>query len=258
MPAWYQTHPDGAAPAPAQRVFITGAAGRVGRCLAEALHTDHALTLMARPVDDAEGLAARGEVVRADLSQKDTLAELMGGHDTLIHLAANASTSATWDELIEPNVIGMQHAFAAAVEAGVGRIVFASSVNAVGSAPAETQPIHPGAPVSPGNLYGATKCFGEAVGHALMRQHGVTFFAVRLGAFMTPAYAHEQHKPWPMQYYISPRDCAQLFRLCLENTTLRYAIVHGLSHNDREMMDIASMRELLGYEPVDAFHAEQR
>ena len=69
------------------RVVITGAAGRIGRCLMEGLssagHDVRGIDVVA---------AGGGDVVVADLARDaDALAELMDGADAVVHLAAIAS-----------------------------------------------------------------------------------------------------------------------------------------------------------------------
>jgi len=258
MSNWFQKHPPDAEVSPAQRVFITGGAGRVGRVLAEDLHHDHALTLMAHPNEDTDAVESFGEIVRADLAERDRLAQLMQGHDTLIHLAGNARPTSPWEKLLAPNILGAQHAFAAAAEAGVQRIIFASSVHAVLAAPPHQRPVHPGQLTCPGNYYGATKCFGEALGRSLFYQHGITFFAVRIGAFLHDGRIPRSMSGPPTTALLSARDGAQLFRLCVQNTSLRFAIVHAQSRNDQNFMDIEPMRELLGYEPADDYRTPAR
>ena len=48
----------------------------------------------------------------------------------------------------------------------------------------------------------------------------------------------------------------QLIRRSIEVENVRFAIVHCLSGNRFERLDISGARELLGYEPQDDFAAE--
>ena len=49
------------------------------------------------------------------------------GQDVVVHLAAKIHDGVGWDALLETNVVGTRNVFQASVEAGVRRVVFASS-----------------------------------------------------------------------------------------------------------------------------------
>lgn len=112
------------------RVVITGATGNVGTSLIEALsHT--------REVDDIVGIARRRPQwdapkttwVSADVA-RDDLAEHLRGADALVHLAwlfqPMRDPVTTW----RANVLGSIRVFQAAAQAGIGTLVYASSVGA--------------------------------------------------------------------------------------------------------------------------------
>lgn len=54
-----------------------------------------------------------------------------------------------------------------------------------------------------------------------------------------------------MTFFISEADLCQLFDRCIETPDIRFAIVHGLSNNRFNRMDLTSTRALLGYQPQD-------
>ncbi|MFW6060876.1 MAG: NAD-dependent epimerase/dehydratase family protein [Phycisphaeraceae bacterium] len=251
MSDWFVMQPADQPLEPARKVFVTGAPGRVGRRFTEGCHDRYELTLMAAPDEDASHVETYGPVVRADLTEKERLVELMRGHDAVVHLAANPHHDAPWDELLAPNIVGCHHGFAAAHEAGVRRVVYASSVNAVGAAAPDHQ-VQPNDPVTPGNLYGATKAFGEALARYYAEREGMACYPIRIGAFRPPD-AMQPRTDRPSRCDVSWRDLNQLICACLDTTRVRFAIVHAASRNDREIMCLAQVRELFGYEPEDDF-----
>ena len=174
--------------------------------------------------------------------------------DVVLHLAADPSPSATWDTLLPVNIIGTYNVFAAAKAAGVRRVVYASSIHAVGGYDSDRQ-VAPNDPVNPGDLYGVTKCFGEAMGRYMAEQEGVQCVAVRIGAFQPVEKIDESHESKTavalLDSFVSQRDLDQLLRRAVEAEHLKFAVVHGLSDNRFKKMDIGSARELLGYEPQD-------
>jgi nucleoside-diphosphate-sugar epimerase len=143
----------------------------------------------------------------------------------------------------------------AAAAAGCRRVIFASSIHAVSGYAADTQ-VHPDDPVSPGDLYGVSKCFGEAMARFMATQHNLSAIAIRIGAFQPLEAAQDPDSMGMMTAFVSHRDLDQLIRRCIDDDRLRFAIVHGLSQNRFNRMDIETARELLGYRPEDDFTQE--
>lgn len=237
---------------PKRPVLVTGAAGRIGAYFAEHSASKYDLTLMVRPGDDVEPIRAFGQVVEADLANLEALKERFEGIDTVLHLAADPDASATWDSLLPNNVIGAYHAFVAAKAAGCRRVVYASSIHAVSGYPKDVQ-VKTTDPVNPGDLYGVTKCFGEALGRYMAEQEGLSVVAIRIGAFEPLEAARDPHDLSNLDGYVSHRDLHQLLELCIDAEGINFAIVHGLSDNLFKRLDLSTTRDLLGYAPVDDF-----
>ncbi len=235
-------------------VFVTGAAGRIGSYFAEHSHDRYDLTLMVETDGQAGKVEGFGRVVVAELSDFDRLKELMQGTDTVVHLAANASPSATWDSVLPDNIVGTYNAFVAAHAAGARRVVYASSIHAVSGYPVDRQ-VHADDPVNPGDLYGVSKCFGEAMGRYMAMQRGLSCIAVRIGAFQPVEKAREDSVRL-LNAFVSEADLTSLLHASIDNEDLQFAIVHGLSDNLFNCMDITEAQELLGYRPQDNFLSE--
>ncbi|MEM9294639.1 MAG: NAD(P)-dependent oxidoreductase [Planctomycetota bacterium] len=243
----------GRAPLPGQRrrtVLVTGAAGNVGRDFARRAASRYALRLMVIPGQDPRELADHGEVVEGDLTRPETLAPAVEGADAVLHLGADSRPHAKWESVLANNLDGLQNLLHASAEAGVRRVVFASSVHAVfGYAP--RRGIRPEDAPAPTSLYGASKAFGEALGKYYALKHDLSVVCVRIGWRCEPERLTAEPHPGLRQIWISPRDLQQLLCLCLDDTRLRYAVVHGTSKNPQPLLDIESTRRLLGYEPQD-------
>jgi hypothetical protein len=104
-------------------------------------------------------------------------------------------------------------------------------------------------PVNPDTLYGVSKCFGEALGRYLAEQRGLSVIALRIGAFRPVDEASAPEAAWLSGRYIAPPDLFQLLRRAIDVDGLRFAIVHALSANDANELDLTHARELLGYVP---------
>ncbi len=238
-----------------RRVLLTGAAGNIGSFFAEHAHDRYDLRLMVQPSDDASAIEACGEVVTGDLLDLERMKEVCRDVDTVVHLAANPDPSATWDSLLQTNIVGSYNAFVAAKAAGCRRLIYASSIHAVSGYPADIQ-VKTSEPVNPGDLYGVTKCFGEAMGRYMAEQEGLSVIAIRIGAFQPHESAREEQGVAIMDAWVSRRDLQQLIERCIDVENIKFAIFHSLSDNRFKRLDISDARELVGYAPQDDLTGE--
>lgn len=238
-----------------RRVLVTGAAGNIGAYFAEHSHQRYDLRLMVRTQEDAktiESLRRFGEVVKSNLDDLARLKEMCAGVDTVLHLAASASPDSTWEQLLPNNIVGTYNVMVAAKSAGCRRLIFASSIHAVSGYPADVQ-VKTSEPVNPGDLYGVSKCFGEALGRYMAEQEGLGVIALRIGAFQPISSAQDPNAGVEMMnMFVSQRDLTQLVQRCIDaDDKLRFAILHGVSDNHFKRLDISDARELVGYQPQD-------
>jgi dTDP-4-dehydrorhamnose reductase len=240
-----------------RNVLITGAAGNIGSYFAEYSHQKYKLRLMVQAQNhNIERLNQFGEVVICELADLARLKELCTGIDTVVHLAGDPSQDATWDSLLPNNIMGTYNAFVAAKAAGCRRVIFASSIHAVSGYPPEIQ-VQTDDPVNPGDLYGVTKCFGEALGRYMAEQEGLSVVALRIGAFQSLEDARQEQGLAMADCFVSRRDLAQLIERSIEVENLNFAIFHGLSDNSFKRLDISDARALVGYAPQDDLFKEQ-
>ena len=231
-------------------ILLTGAAGRIGTAFRQAHGDRYGFRLADRRADGLADTPGHGhEIVRLDVSDADACLEACAGIDTVVHLAADPSPEADWDSSLLPNNIqGVVNVFRAASEAGCRRVVFASSVHAVGGLQND-EAIADDAPPRPVNLYGASKAFGEAVA-ATYSAAGLSGIAIRIGAYDAPWF-HERGDEAAAMAYVSARDLNELLVRCIETENIPYAVVAGISDNTRKRFDLVQTRRLLGYAPRD-------
>ena len=237
-----------------RRVLVTGAAGSIGSYFAEHSHEHYELRLMVLEAELAlaEPLRRYGDVITGDITDLARMKAACQGVDTVIHLAATPDPDATWDTLLPLNINGTYNTFAAAHEAGCRRVVYASSIHAVAAHPADFQ-VKTNEPVNPGNLYGVSKCFGEALGRYMAEQLGLSVIALRIGAFQPRDKARDPNSLGMMDSFVSRRDLNHLIQCCIDVENLKFAILHGLSDNLFKRVDITDARTLVGYAPQDDF-----
>ncbi|MBI2620141.1 MAG: SDR family oxidoreductase [Ignavibacteriales bacterium] len=119
-------------------VFVTGATGFIGTKLVnELVRNGHAVHALSRPTSNREGLDhERIKFVMGDITDKESLRRGMEGCTQAYHLAAYAKNWAPDPSLFYlQNLEGMKNVFDAAREAGVGRVVFTSTIVVFGPTP---------------------------------------------------------------------------------------------------------------------------
>ncbi|MCZ7648479.1 MAG: NAD-dependent epimerase/dehydratase family protein [Planctomycetota bacterium] len=178
-------------------VLVTGAGGHVGYNLVALLRErGYAVRAGLRdPAADpvrAERLRALGaELVPCELLKPETLRAACAGVEGVFQVAAVYQTYAKDPEreIIRPTVEGARNVLDAAREAGVRKIVFTSSIAAVGSAAPPEKPLteddwNDAAP-SP---YFQAKVRSEREAWAYAKAHGLKLVSINPGAIIGPGF----------------------------------------------------------------------
>jgi dihydroflavonol-4-reductase len=140
-------------------VLVTGGTGFVGANLVRELLGDgHAVRVLARPGGDRRALEGCAvDIVEGDLLDVRSLRVAVAGARHVYHVAADYRLWAPdLKVLYRANVDGTRHLLAAAAEAGAERIVYTSTVGAVGI-PEDGTPGDETTPVSLCDMVGAYK-----------------------------------------------------------------------------------------------------
>jgi NAD+ dependent glucose-6-phosphate dehydrogenase len=238
-------------------VLLTGAAGRVGSAILDGLDQKYDWRLLDHEPATG-GIAEDHEYVIADITDGETVREAMDGIDVVIHLAGDPRPEAAWDSVLTNNIGGTHTVFEAAIDAGVEKVVFASSNHVVGHYESDNKPeiyressdfLLDGTELPrPSNRYGVSKAAGETLGRFFHDEYDVDVVCVRIGNLTKdhPPIDYERGQAMWLSY----RDCAHLFDCCI-TTDFDYEIVYGISDNDQKYYSIDCAREVLGYEPQD-------
>lgn len=229
-----------------ERILITGAAGNVGQHVVPLLRAEFALRLL-----DAKPLPAEGddEVVQADIRDFEAMRQACVGVKTLVHLAAVPTEDDFATRLMSVNVLGVQTTFEAARQAGVRKIVFASTGQIVGAYPRDLH-VTPDMLPRPLGQYACTKLFGEAMARLYSDRYGMSMICLRIGWFMPPDSPNLRLNPAVRRIWCSPRDLAQLITRSI-HATVPFAIFFAVSNNANQVWDLSNAQQLVGYEPQD-------
>lgn len=237
----------------ARKVLVTGAAGRIGGFFVAQYKDQYDFVLTdIRTPEDTHGFP----FIEADLTDFDTLRRACEGMDTVIHMAAAVSTESTWEQLLPNNLIGLYHVYEAAHQAGCRRVVFASTINVYSGYPEAQLDIAQDAIIRPGNLYGATKAWGEAAGSVYADKKGLSVICLRFGWVVPRASEHIRPGHPLLNMVATLEDTVESIRLSVEAPdSLRYHSFNVISDNREKKLDISVTRELLGYNPQDDGYA---
>ncbi len=177
-----------------KKIFVTGASGVVGRAVVKRLKDNFSLTLLLAPEEPAIGLGKQN-IVRGDITRPRSLAGLIKGHDTVIHLA-EASGQQGWRNCLSLNVDGTRNIAKKAVKAGVIRFIHLSSVAVYGRVPqvtiTEEQPCK-----KIKDAYGDTKIEAEKIVRKFAQKNRIDLTILR----PTAAYGEGENTffPWLLE-----------------------------------------------------------
>jgi len=119
------------------RILITGANGHLGaNTVRRLLHHGHEVVPFVRHNADLRGIEKLGLAYRyGDIMDCESLTTAADGCDVIIHTATLVKTWAkNPDEIMQPAFVGTRNVFTAAQQTGIRRLVYTSSVGAVGPA----------------------------------------------------------------------------------------------------------------------------
>jgi uronate dehydrogenase len=224
-----------------RRIVYTGAAGGIGTMTRPLLAKLYPGLVLSDRVEPANLLPSE-TFVGADLTKPAEVAALVKGAHSVIHLGGH-SVEGTWDQILNANIIGCYNLFEAAREAGVERVIFASSNHAIGFYPRRKK-IRTDVTVRPDSRYGVSKAFGEALGSLYADKHGIAVTCLRIGNVGPKPLDVRRLSIW-----VSPEDLVQLFQIGLEHPEIRFEIFYGASNNAASWWD-NSRAERLGYRPT--------
>lgn len=156
-----------------RRAVVTGGGGFIGSHLVERLlELGCRVTALVRynsrkdagllePLGSAEG---RLDIVRGDVRDLDTIREVVEGADVVFHLAALVGIPYSYvhvGEVVHVNVLGTLNVLISSKDAGVRRVVVASTSEVYGTA--QSLPMDESHPKNPQSPYAATKIASDAL-----------------------------------------------------------------------------------------------
>ncbi len=218
-----------------KKIILTGAKGTIGTILLKEL-SGYEVTPMDLPDHD--------------ISDIEILKEIFPGHDAIIHLAWNTKIDNANTGNIDPTNSRMFfNVYEAALQAGVPRIIMASSVHAQRT-PYEMPKklISVDEVLVPNNPYGAHKVFLEAMGRHYSTK-GLEVVCVRFGG-INALNLPKETAPERSRFF-SHKDAGSLMKACIEAKEIpdKFAVLWGISNNTPARYDLTNT---LGWWPEES------
>jgi len=231
------------------KLVLTGAAGRLGSYLREPLSKMATSLVSTDLAEDIGTLHERETYIKADLASLDDMMKVLEGADMVVHFGAYVDEG-PFEKLLGPNFVGAYNIWEAAYQHKLRRVVYASSIHAVGMYP-KNEFIGTDVPHRPDTFYGLAKCFAEDLGRMYWEKRGLESVHMRILSCLSYEGVNNSRA---LGSWLSYGDLVQLVTRCIDTPATGFSVIYGVSDNDRAPVDNSNASHL-GYKPVD--NAEQ-
>ena len=224
------------------RLLITGAAGRLGTELRRGLRP-LAETIRVSDRADITEVAEHEEVFLCDLEQYEDILRVTKDVDAIVHFGG-AALETDFETILDSNIRGSYHIYEGARINRVPRVIYASSVHAVGYHLLESL-VNADSPWRPDSLYGVSKNFVESLSRLYWDKFGIESLCLRIfSSFPEPA---DRRMLWS---WLSFDDCIQYVVRGLTAPRLGHTIAFAISNNRIRPVDDTKAAHL-GFQPID-------
>jgi uronate dehydrogenase len=226
-----------------RRILITGAAGSLGSHLRTGL-APLAERLRLADVADLGQAAPNEELVQCDLADREAALAATRDCDAIVHFAGHPREQ-TFEEIVADTLPASYHMFEGARLHGARRVVYASSIHAVGFHPVEAVP-DTAVPHRPDTFYGLTKTFTEDLASLYWDKFGIESVMLRIcSCFPEPK---DRRMLWS---WLSFADCVRLVTAALTAPRVGFSVIYGTSDNAAAAVSNARARHV-GFRPQDS------
>ncbi|WP_017609328.1 dTDP-glucose 4,6-dehydratase [Nocardiopsis xinjiangensis] len=166
------------------KILVTGGAGFIGSHFVRSLRGEHVTVLdrLTYAADRANLAGVEHDFVHGDVCDAQLLAEVVPGHDLVVHFAAESHVDRSIEgsaEFVHSNVLGTQTLMQACLDAGVPKVVHVSTDEVYGTIDSgswdEESPLRPRSP------YAASKAGSDMIALAYWITYGLPVSVTRCG-----------------------------------------------------------------------------
>jgi len=239
-----------------KKILITGMSGLIGGAVRNQLEGTYELRALNRR--NIEGVDCHC----ADISDLNAIRPAFEGIDTVVHMAA--AIKSDFEGFVAHNIVGTYNVLEAAHQAGVKRVISASSGSVTAgwendmpysalangqydNAPDTWEKFDHTTPTRPRGIYGCTKVWGEAVARHYADSTDMSVICLRIGA------VNAEDRPRGTRGYsvwCSQATIAKMVEACINAPAdLKYDVFYVVSNNKWSYRDLDHAREVLGFEP---------
>ena len=240
------------------RVLVTGAASALGQEVAAALAADENEQL--RLLDDCAAQRQDVEWIDARLTDPDAVCQAVQGVDAVVHTGEPPPAAESEEALLDRATRGTHVLLQAAVEAGVKRFVYGSTLEVFRAYPDTVYVTEYYKPLPPTEMAVLARYLGEITCREFAREHPITVTALRLGKLVREEEVAEQECDL---MWVDIRDAAQAFCAALARDTSaslnwvpRWAVYHIVAPivHPKFLLDRAKS---MGYRPQREFRGAE-
>ena len=225
-----------------KRILLTGAGGRLGSFLREPL-SKICTELVSTDIKKNIGKLNKNEkYISADLANFDQICEITKDVSFVCHFGALVD-ELPFNEMLGPNFIGSYNVWESARLNNCKRVIYASSIHAVGMYK-RTKTLRPKTPHRADGFYGLSKCFTENLARMYFDKCGIESVCLRI-ATCSPVTTARSLTSW-----LSYDDLIRLVMRSIDTTHTGYSVVYGVSDNDRSNLSNIDSGHL-GFKPKD-------
>ena len=235
-----------------KRILITGSSGYVGKAFISAHSNRYKLRLFGRTA-----VAGDDEFVPGDVRNFADVNRAAQDVDCIIHLAAVTTdrTGITDLDYFENNTAGTLNVLEAAVRNKGSKVVYGSSVCAVGFRATsklimETDNCKPS-----DGMYGYSKYLSERLCEYYAKKYGISIICLRTAMVVPQHELILPKNPFTSRWLgvVHIEDVIEAYRLAIESEGIRFDVFHIAADNPYAKFDITRAKNILGYRPKHNF-----
>lgn len=226
-----------------KRIIITGSRGCVGSILQDGLSNIFDLYLLDLKEKDTK------KTFIIDIAKEyKKLVKIFKNKEVVIHLAWNFAEDFPGETIIPQNKSIAENVYFAAVEAGVKRIIVASSVHADDYSKIKRKKIFISRNSLPDSPYGASKVYIESLGKYFAKYHRLEIICVRLGGINRDNNVIYKEDPNYDKVLLFKKDCIDLIKSCIiaKKVPNNFQVFNAVSNNKNR---VHSIKNFLGWRP---------